>query len=54
MLKAFALGIIDGYRQGELTIGVTFDDDPTSPRSVAYDRGATIGEKLAVIRFVVR
>lgn len=51
IITAFLLGVRDGYQQGELTFGLTFDDNPESPRSCAYDRGATLGERLRAIRF---
>lgn len=31
-----------GYREGWSGFGLTFDDDPESPRSVAYDVGRTL------------
>lgn len=31
-----------GFREGKGTIGMTYDDDPESPRSRAYDLGRTI------------
>lgn len=38
----FAYGWSDGW-QGLVT-GITYDNDPNSPRSVAYDKGRTQGE----------
>ena len=38
----FAYGWSDGFEG--LTTGITYDDDPASERSVAYDRGRTQGE----------
>ena len=38
-------GLEDGL--AGLVTGVTFDDDPNSPRSVEYDRGRTEGERRA-------
>jgi hypothetical protein len=31
-----------GYREGNGYTGVTYDNDPESPRSVAYDVGRTL------------
>lgn len=31
-----------GFREGAGDLGMTYDDDPESPRSVAYDVGRTI------------
>lgn len=45
-LHALLRGVLDGWQQGELTWGMTYDGDPGSARSRAYDRGATIGEQL--------
>lgn len=47
IVRAWFLGLQDGFTQGELTFGMTYDSDPTSPRSIAYDRGANIGERFA-------
>jgi len=49
-IKAFALGLRDGWQQGELSFGLTFDGDSNSARSQAYDRGATLGEWLRARR----
>jgi hypothetical protein len=38
----FAYGWSDGFEG--LVTGITYDNDPESPRSVAYDRGRTQGE----------
>jgi hypothetical protein len=38
----FSLGYADGW--DGLATGLTFDDDPESPRSIAYDNGRTQGE----------
>lgn len=47
-IRCWFLGCLDGYASGgELGMGITFDNDPTSSRSVAYDRGATVGERCA-------
>jgi len=32
-----------GYDEAEGDVGITYDDDPESPRSVAYDEGRTAG-----------
>lgn len=37
-LKAFVLG----FREGDGDVGMTYDNDPESPRSRAYDRGRTL------------
>ncbi len=31
-----------GFREGRGDLGMTYDDDPESPRSVAYDVGRTV------------
>ncbi len=31
-----------GFREGRGDLGLTFDDDPSAPRSVAYDVGRNI------------
>lgn len=31
-----------GFREGNGDVGMTYDDDPESPRSVAYDVGRTL------------
>lgn len=33
-----------GFLESAGCIGMTYDDDPESPRSVAYDEGRTAGE----------
>jgi hypothetical protein len=33
-----------GYDEANNAFGMTYDDDPASPRSVAYDEGRTAGE----------
>jgi hypothetical protein len=43
--EAWRLGVAEGA--AGLSTGVTYDDDPSSPRSDAYDRGRTYGEELA-------
>lgn len=46
-LIAFLLGLRDGFRSGGmLSSGITYNDSPESPRSRAYDRGATLGERV--------
>lgn len=41
-LKAFLLGL----RESSGTVGMTYDDDPNSPRSKAYDYGRTVGRYI--------
>lgn len=36
-----------GWREGRGDLGMTYDDDATSPRSVAYDVGRTIRRRDA-------
>lgn len=33
---------IRGYLEGRSTVGITYDNDPWSPRSMAYDYGRTL------------
>lgn len=42
MLQAFLLGLWEC--RGD--VGLTFDDSPDSPRSRAYDRGRSLGQRL--------
>ena len=42
LIALFAMGA----RESSSGFGVTFDDDPESPRSVMYDLGRTFGELL--------
>ena len=35
-----------GLREATGDFGMTYDDDPESPRSVAYDMGRNLGEWL--------
>lgn len=35
-----------GFREGDGDVGMTYDDDPDSPKSVAYDTGRAIRRKL--------
>jgi|688.fasta_scaffold49906_10 hypothetical protein len=42
---AFRLGFDEGYESPfGCDVGMTYDDDPDSPRSVAYDMGLNHGE----------
>mgnify|MGYP001602609043 CR=1 FL=1 len=43
--RAFVEGVKDGYRQRELCIGITWDNDPDN--NEAYDIGANVGEFFA-------
>ena len=43
LLKPFALGV----SEAGLSTGITYDDDPESPRSRAYDRGRNLGDLLS-------
>lgn len=43
-LWAFWAGLVDGYRG--LGTGITYDGDPESPRSRAYDHGRNVGEAI--------
>lgn len=47
-LHAFWLGLTEGFEG--LSTGITYDDDPESPRSRAYDRGRNVGEWFARFR----
>ena len=38
LISAFILG----FREGAGDWGMTYDDDPDSPRSVAYDNGRSL------------
>ena len=44
--KAWWLGFTEGFECGRINVGMTYDNDPSSPRSEAYDQGANIGEWL--------
>lgn len=35
-----------GAREANGSVGMTYDDDPESPRSRAYDRGRNLGEVI--------
>jgi hypothetical protein len=49
MLRAFLTGLLDGFRQPhDLTSGLTYDDDPSSQRSQAYDKGANLGQRIGL------
>lgn len=39
-LPEFLLGVVEAND----SVGMTYDDDPDSPRSAAYDMGRTLGE----------
>lgn len=47
-LQAFALGVREGFEGG--CCGMTYENDPESPRSRAYDRGLNLGEFFARFR----
>ena len=49
---AWNVGREDG-REG-ITLGMTYDNDPESPRSVAYDNGRTFGESERRLRAAIR
>lgn len=50
-LRAVCLGIGDGYEQGELSSGITWDD----PRlNNLYDAGANVGEALRALHKAVK
>lgn len=34
-----------GYEERDSAFGMTYDDNPESPRSRAYDEGRTVGER---------
>ena len=36
---------IKGFLEAKGDAGLTYDDDPTSPRSEAYDRGRNLGQR---------
>lgn len=42
LVKAFILG----FREAGSDLGMTYDDDPESSRSVAYDHGRNLGERF--------
>lgn len=41
--RIYRLGISEAHS----SLGMTYDDDPESPRSVAYDLGRNRGENIA-------
>lgn len=47
MLRAFLLGFCEG--RGDA--GMTYDNDPESPRSRAYDHGRTMFRRLTLGRY---
>lgn len=47
MIRAFLLG----FREGRGDVGMTYDDDPESPRSRAYDRGRTLFRRVTLGRY---
>jgi hypothetical protein len=40
-----------GFVEFRSSLGMTYDDDPYSPRSVAYDRGRDLAHRLTLRRF---
>jgi hypothetical protein len=50
-IRPFLLGLRDGFEQGELSSGLTWDDDQGA--NEAYDRGANWGERFARLKFWV-
>lgn len=48
-LRAYWLGVRDGFDQVQLSSGLTWDEDGDSNES--YDRGANAGEALARLTF---
>ncbi|WP_396908918.1 hypothetical protein [Mycolicibacterium sp.] len=44
----YSLGFDEGYKSSFGGMGMTFDDDPNSPRSEAYDRGLCHGEAARI------
>lgn len=42
-VRCFLLGVVEARS----SFGMTFDDDPWSPRSRAYDRGRALGARLS-------
>jgi hypothetical protein len=45
-LRAYVLGLREGWAEPDLGVGMTYDRDPASARSVAYDRGVNLGQRL--------
>ena len=46
IVRAFILGVME---RGS-SFGMTYDKDPCSPRSVAYDNGRNFGEFISGLR----
>lgn len=46
VLAAFWLGLLEAWAEGSVGCGMTYDGDPSSPRSRAYDSGLNYGEML--------
>lgn len=46
MIRAFLLGLREGFTDPNSVVGMTYDNDPNSNRSRAYDHGLTIGQQL--------
>lgn len=42
--EEYGLGFDEAYEEPRGAVGMTYDDDPDSPRSVAYDRGRAHGQ----------
>lgn len=38
-----------GYEESEDAFGMTYDDDPMSDRSMAYDFGRSVGENVSKV-----
>lgn len=45
--RAYLQGVIDGWQQGVLRMGLTWEGSPGN--NEAYDRGATLGERIATV-----
>lgn len=45
LLRVFGMGVKDAFEQGELGIGMTWENDDA--KNEAYDYGANLGESLA-------
>lgn len=45
--EEFKLGITEAH----LSTGVTYDGDPESPRSIAYDLGRVMGEAVSALEY---
>lgn len=46
MIHAFILGLREGFNDPSSVVGMTYDNDPNSNRSRAYDYGLTLGQRL--------